>query len=299
MAGRFVAIGDSFTEGIGDWNPRFPNGCRGWADRVARQLSKQDPAWTYANLAIRSKRLDGILSDQLEQALALEPTLISFYAGGNDLLEFNADVPALMERYEAAVVRMRESGAEVLLFTGFDVHLTPLVAPLRRRNWEFNDAVRLIAERHGCTLVDYWAFDEFNQRAYWSSDRLHMTPLGHRQLARRVLETLGVDHSITDEDDDDARLNGGPRGRLGQVKAVGRAVASEHQWMTTWVLPMFARRVRGITLGDELEPKWPIPIYPARGMKWNARRRARISVKQGEFVNLGDISQTQGPPVKS
>ncbi len=289
MAGRFVAIGDSFTEGLGDWNPRFPNGCRGWADRVARQLAKQDPAWTYANLAIRSRRLDRIIDEQLEQALALRPTLVSFYAGGNDLLELSADVPALMERYEQAVVRIRESGAQALLFTGFDVALTPLVAPLRRRNWEFNDAVRLIAARHDCLLVDYWSFEEFSRPEYWGSDRLHMTALGHRQLARRVLEELGVPHTIMDEDDDDARLKAAPRGRLAPVRAVGRAVASEHAWMTTWVLPMFARRLAGVTLGDSLEPKWPVPIRPARGMKWNARRRARLSVPPGTFVDPADV----------
>ncbi|MET1156737.1 GDSL-type esterase/lipase family protein, partial [Arthrobacter sp.] len=82
MAGLFVALGDSFTEGVGDYNPKFPNGVRGWADRVAKQLGKQDPDFRYANLAVRSKRLRQIIADQLEPAIAMEPTLVSFYAGG-------------------------------------------------------------------------------------------------------------------------------------------------------------------------------------------------------------------------
>src|SRR6478735_8063127 len=32
---RYVAIGDSFTEGVGDPDESRPNGWRGWADRVA------------------------------------------------------------------------------------------------------------------------------------------------------------------------------------------------------------------------------------------------------------------------
>lgn len=284
MGQRLVAIGDSFTEGLGDWNPRFPNSCRGWADRVARQLAKQDPEWTYANLAIRSRKLGPILDEQLEQGIALRPTLMTLYAGGNDLLEFNADIPALMDRYESAVRRMRASGSEVLLFTGYDVHISPLVAPMRKRNWEFNSAVREIAERHGAVLVDYWGFEEFADRRFWGSDRLHMTTQGHRQLARRVLETLGVDHSIRDDDDGDDELDR-ETGRLGPVGDFGRAVADEHAWMRRWVLPMMARRMRGVTLGDELEPKWPYPIRPAAGMKRNARRRQRVSVPAGSFVD--------------
>lgn len=301
LGGRFVAIGDSFTEGLGDWNPRFPNECRGWADRVARQLAKRDPSWSYANLAIRSRKLQPILDEQVEQALALNPTLMTFYAGGNDLLEFNADVPALMDRYEAAVRRMREGGADVVLFTGFDVKLTPLVAPMRRRNWEFNDAVREIAERTGSVLVDYWAFEEFRRRDFWGSDRLHMTTEGHRQLARRVLDALGVPHTITsggDDDDEPASASG----LLSPVRDVGRAIAEEHAWMRQWVLPMFARRARGVTLGDELEPKWPYPIWPAEGMKRNARRRAGLHIPAGSLVRLEpdprDLGRTAGPGAK-
>ena len=36
---RYVAIGDSFTEGIGDPEPNSPGGNRGWADRVAEVLA--------------------------------------------------------------------------------------------------------------------------------------------------------------------------------------------------------------------------------------------------------------------
>src|SRR5664280_2645880 len=77
-AGRFVAIGDSFTEGVGDPSPRYPNGYRGWADRMARQLGRADPTWEYANLALRSRLLDEVVAHQLEPALALEPTHVSF-----------------------------------------------------------------------------------------------------------------------------------------------------------------------------------------------------------------------------
>ena len=86
MSGLFVAVGDSFTEGVGDPHVHYPNQVRGWADRLARQLGRADPAWRYANLAIRSKFLDQVVTDQLDLAIAMRPTHISFAAGGNDLL---------------------------------------------------------------------------------------------------------------------------------------------------------------------------------------------------------------------
>ena len=124
MNGRYVAVGDSFTEGVGDANLMYPNGVRGWADRMARQMGRADATWEYANFAIRSKRLDEIVDEQFDAALALEPTLISFYAGGNDILAVRCDMPAIMERYEAALQRLVGSGAQVLLFTTFDVKIS-------------------------------------------------------------------------------------------------------------------------------------------------------------------------------
>src|SRR5699024_1250888 len=111
---------DSFTEGDGDWDRRLPNGVRGWADRVAKQLSKADPSWRYANLAIRSRRLDRIMDEQIDAAIALNPDIVSFYAGGNDILEVRQDMDRFLDRYEAAVDRLAASGAQILLFTGFD-----------------------------------------------------------------------------------------------------------------------------------------------------------------------------------
>jgi lysophospholipase L1-like esterase len=125
VTGRFVAVGDSFTEGVGDWDHRFPNGVRGWADRVAKQLSKQDPSWEYANLALRSRVLDTVVETQLADALELRPTLVSFFAGGNDILRLRSDMGDLMARYEAAVARLAASGARVMLFTSYDACLRP------------------------------------------------------------------------------------------------------------------------------------------------------------------------------
>ena len=92
----FVAIGDSFTEGLHDPDPG--GGFRGWADRVARALSAQRPGFRYANLAVRGKRLGEVIAEQLPRAVEMAPDLVaSLAAGGNDILS-GANVDILASR---------------------------------------------------------------------------------------------------------------------------------------------------------------------------------------------------------
>ena len=55
---RYVAIGDSFTEGLCDVDPQHPDRYAGWADRLAGHLGTiaeaNDTTLHYANLAVRA-----------------------------------------------------------------------------------------------------------------------------------------------------------------------------------------------------------------------------------------------------
>ena len=258
-----MAIGDSFTEGVGDWDNAYPNGVRGWADRVAKQLGKLDPRWEYANLALRSRVLDDIVDNQLDRALALQPTLVSFFSGGNDILQIRSDMGDLMARYEAAIQRVTASGAKLLLFTSYDLKLSPLLEPLRIRNNQFNRRVRELALEYDAVLVDHWAMRAYQHPRMWEPDRLHMSRHGHRFLAAAVLKALGYDHSITLRD-------------LGSVpsRTFKELLLAERDWWGEWVGPMLGRRMRRSPIGEELSFKWPEPIRPADGMKKQARVRS-------------------------
>jgi len=263
VAGRFVAIGDSFTEGVGDWDNAYPNSVRGWADRVAKQLGKRDPSWEYANFALRSRVLDDIVENQLDRALTLQPTLVSFFAGGNDILQIRSDMGDLMARYEVAIQRVSASGAKLLLFTSYDLKLSPLLEPLRIRNNQFNRRVRELALEYDAVLVDHWAMRAYRHPRMWEPDRLHMSRHGHRFLAAAVLKALGYDHSITLRD-------------LGSVpsRTFKELLLAERDWWGEWVGPMLGRRMRRSPVGEELSFKWPAPIRPADGMKKQARVRS-------------------------
>ncbi|CAM5595314.1 hypothetical protein SCANM63S_08680 [Streptomyces canarius] len=76
MIGSYVAVGDSFTEGVGDPGP--DGAFVGWADRFAVLLADRRPEgdFQYTNLAVRGKLLDQIVADQVPQAIGLAPDLI-------------------------------------------------------------------------------------------------------------------------------------------------------------------------------------------------------------------------------
>jgi lysophospholipase L1-like esterase len=188
----YVAMGDSFTEGLND---AYPDGTyRGWADLVAARLALDSgPDFGYANLAIRGRMLNAVVDEQLEPTLAMRPDLVSFAAGGNDALRRKIDPAALIERIDPVIGQLRAAGADVILFRFADisVHL-PVQRIVAPRAAALNDGAARLAEKHGAYLIDLFADDTFHNRAMWSSDRLHMSPAGHRRVAGHVLKALGV-----------------------------------------------------------------------------------------------------------
>ncbi|WP_127505185.1 SGNH/GDSL hydrolase family protein [Actinoplanes solisilvae] len=187
---NFVAMGDSFTEGLND---AYPDGTfRGWADLVAARLAVDSgPDFGYANLAIRGKVMHQIVDEQLEPTLAMKPDLVSIAAGGNDALRVRVDPHALVRELDGVVRQLRDSGAEVVLFRFADVTVN-LPAIIGRRAAVLNDGASMIAQRYGGYLVDLFADSAFHHPHMWAPDRLHLSPAGHRRVAGQVLSVLGV-----------------------------------------------------------------------------------------------------------
>jgi lysophospholipase L1-like esterase len=253
---RYVALGDSFTEGVGDPDPGRPNGLRGWADRVAEVLGAHAAGFGYANLAIRGRLLGPILDEQLEPAVTLGPDLVTIYAGGNDLLRPVVDLDALAERYDEAIGKLVGTGARVLVWTGFDLGWAPVFGKLRGRVAIYNELVREIAARHGATIVDFWRLTEYRDQRLWDSDRMHMSPAGHQRMAIEVLDTLGVPHQLRALTLPDHPV---------LTQAEERRAA--YDWARGFALPWVKRRLTGTSSGDGVTPKRPTlqPIEPAPG----------------------------------
>jgi len=241
-----VAIGDSWTEGLGDPDPTRPGGLRGWADRVAETLAARTPDFAYANLAIRGRTVAEILDGQLAPALALGPDLLSIQGGGNDLLHLRLDIDEVVGEIDAATARAVAAGSQVLLFTHGVAASGPFRA-LRGRIAVFNELIREVVDAHGVVLVDNWRIREARDPRLWDADRVHLSPLGHRRAAAQVLDALGVPHEAGTFEPGEVPLVAG-RDRL----------RAELDWVRLFAGPWVHRRVRGRSLGDGVTAKRPV-----------------------------------------
>jgi lysophospholipase L1-like esterase len=243
---RYVAIGDSFTEGVGDPEPTAPNGFRGWADRVAEVLSQQVEDFAYANLAIRGRLIGQIVAEQVEPAVALKPDLVTFSAGGNDVIRPGADPDAVAALFEDAVVRLGSGGATVVVFTGIDTNFTPVFRGIRGRVAIYNENIRAIADKYDCIVADQWALKEVQDMRFFDDDRLHYNRLGHHEVARMVLRALNVPNDLQPMQPDPI-----PTRTWREARAVDLVWARE--FFVPWVL----RRLRHQSSGDTITAKRP------------------------------------------
>jgi len=243
---RYVALGDSLTEGLCDPGP--DGTLRGWADRLALLLAARG-GLRYANLAIRSQRVADVCGPQLERALELGPDLVSILVGANDLVKARVDVAALAEMLERAVVRLRASGAAVVLVTPF-LPGRRAASIYARRFAAFATELVGIAARTGSILVDTDLHPELGERPYWGEDLVHLSSRGHRFLAYRVGEVLSVPHA-------DAL------GALDAVLHEGEPIGAG-LWWRRHALPWVWRRLHGRSAGDGRVAKHHDYVYVGR-----------------------------------
>jgi lysophospholipase L1-like esterase len=250
----FVALGDSFTEGLEDEVDERGRH-RGWADRVAVSLAAQHGGIRYANLAVRGRLLDEVVDQQLPQALDLGADLVSFHAGPNDVLRPRRDVADVVRRYDRAVALLADEDRRVLLFTVIErAGGTGRTADrLAARFAAFNAGVRASARRHGALLVDVGSVPALQDRRLWHEDRLHLAPEGHARVAAAVLAELDVPEAVG--------APAGPGWWRTDLPPAARArgrwadVAGDLRWARRYLLPWVGRRLRGVSSGDLVVPK--------------------------------------------
>ncbi|AXE81446.1 SGNH/GDSL hydrolase family protein [Streptomyces atratus] len=257
--GSYAAIGDSFTEGVGDPGP--DGTFVGWADRFAVLLADQlpDPGagtstagsahgnFRYANLAVRGRLLDQIVEEQVPRAKELAPDLVSFCAGGNDIIRPGTDPDDVAERFERAVAELTESVGTVLVTTGFDTRGVPVLRHLRGKIATYTAHVRSIADRYDCPVLDLWSLRSVQDRRAWDDDRLHLSPEGHTRVALRAAQVLGID---VPADPDQEWPPQAQRGTL-EVRR------DDIHWAREYLVPWIGRRLRGESSGDHVEAKRP------------------------------------------
>ena len=255
---RYVAVGDSLTEGLSDSSRQSRGEFRGWADRLAGLLAHSGGRRTpllYANLAVRSRRIADVLDSQIPRAIELRPDVVSVLVGANDLVRAGARPVALARELLTGVTRLREAGIDVLVIAPFAPRRRYLAA-LHSRIQRFNAVLRDGALASGAMYLDFSGDPACSERRAWAEDRVHLSSHGHRLLAYRAatavslpgMRELGsLDVTMHDEE------QGGDDSWIPTAR-----------WLWTHVRPWAGRRMRGRTAGDGLTAKHAelVPVIP-------------------------------------
>lgn len=252
---RYVALGDSLTEGLCDTSRVAAGRFRGWADRLAELLAHGTPGtepFRYANLAVRSRKMRHLRTEQLPRARELRPDLVSIFMGSNDLVGRTVDPLALAAELAGVVRELRDEGVDVLLVT--PILPKRIAARLFARRFAiFNSELRRIARETGSLLLDLEAHSTIGDLEMWASDRVHLCSAGHRFVAYRAAERLGVPHADALAELDASLHSDEP--------IAGR-------WLTRDALPWVWRRLRGRTAGDGRSAKHDDYVeIPRRGSR--------------------------------
>ncbi|QBI53330.1 SGNH/GDSL hydrolase family protein [Streptomonospora litoralis] len=247
----YVALGDSFTEGMNDpyaestgtGQERY----RGWADRLAEHLARTCGEVRYANLAVRGKLIREIVQRQVPRAVELAPDLVTLCAGGNDIIRPGGDPDATARIFEAAVRRLAATGSRIVVFTGMDTGFQPVMRHLRGKIATYNMHLRAVADEHGCDVVDLWSMRVLQDRRAWSGDRLHLSAEGHRRIALRVCELLDACPPADWRDPWPA-----------EEPLPWRAARQDDlHWAREFLVPWIGRRLTGRSSGDGRTAKRP------------------------------------------
>lgn len=187
---RYLALGDSLTQGVGA--PDMETGA--FPALLAQRWREQGCQVELKNVGISGYTAGQVVSDQLPEVANFNPTLITFQAGGNDIAN---GVP--LDEYRAGARQVldaaKASGARVVVLAQNEWFRSPVglnygtEVPQQRAAYD----AALIEEitAHGAEFVDLRAL--YRQQAdenLWVEDGIHPTPQAYAawadELARIV-----------------------------------------------------------------------------------------------------------------
>ena len=197
VVSTYVALGDSFTAG------RESIEAERWADRLATGLRTVNPDLVYRNLAVDGASSAEVL-EQLPEALALRPDLVTVICGANDvLLTSRPDVDGYEERFDEILGRLREGAPEAAILTATApeswhfMELRPRTkARLVKALADLNAVTRSVAARHKVPCINVASHPGLTDRANFSADGLHPSTLGHERAVEEISVSLQAHFGI-------------------------------------------------------------------------------------------------------
>lgn len=244
----YVAIGDSLSEGLGDFSFIERRVHSGWTDRLATLLAREAELegrdFKYANLAIRGANIAAIMGSQLDRALELKPDLVTVMAGQNDFFCKAENLPELERVFREGIQKLLDSGCRVIVSNTINpIHLV-VFRRLAKLSTTLTAMIERVAKELNVPIHDVHRIDSLAEVRYWAEDMVHFSGPGHIKVANKAAELLQLRFRQSEFDDCEIWIP--KRGLIGTSR-----------WVVLHVIPFMVRRARGVTSGDGLEPKLP------------------------------------------
>ncbi len=241
----YVAIGDSLSEGLGDFTFNHQRHENGWTDRLANIMAQEAQnhgyEFHYANLALRGSKLETIMQQQVYRALRLQPDLVTVMAGNNNFLS-GASLDELRGIFRTGILELLAAGCDVVVANTINPRHLRVFRPLLASAQRFSDMIAEVAGEFEIPVLDVHGIQSFEELIYWAEDMVHFSGHGHIKIANRAAELLDLSyryHEIPDH----------------ELPAISRGLLETLRWVKRDVVPFFGRKLRGVTSGDGLEPK--------------------------------------------
>ncbi|QKJ24738.1 SGNH/GDSL hydrolase family protein [Aquiluna borgnonia] len=242
----YVAIGDSLSEGLGDFTFQADRYHNGWTDRLAgilaREASDSNYEFHYANLALRGSKLSKIMTEQLPAALNLQPDLVTVMAGSNDLMSKPQSLPKLRELLRDGIEQLLAAGCDVVVANTINPLHLRVFKPLRHKAELFSTLIETVADEFDLPVLDVYGIRDFEQLVFWADDMVHFSGHGHIAIANQAAELLNLNYRF-------------PQPDISQLAPVSRGLIETVRWVGRDVIPFFDRRLKGKTSGDGMLPK--------------------------------------------
>ncbi|BCD29474.1 lipase/acylhydrolase [Bacillus cereus] len=192
---RFVSIGDSFTEGIGDEVEGIA--LKSWVDHFAQLCVN---GIEYANFAKRGLVTKEIRSQQLEKALTFNPDLVSLIAGANDVLKGRWNHQEYKNEMEFMIDTLSKTDADIIIanLPDFTVRLpfsSEKKQMLKEQLLEANEVILSLSSEYKLHYVDFWKHPLVNDNSLWSTDLIHPNSKGYVKVAELIHSSLPVHDS--------------------------------------------------------------------------------------------------------
>ncbi|NBX24346.1 MAG: SGNH/GDSL hydrolase family protein [Microbacteriaceae bacterium] len=259
---RYVALGDSLTEGLGDRGFEIDRDGCGWADRLAtlfaRSAAETGGIVEFANLAIRSRTSVSIFGEQVDRALGMQPDLVTIMAGANDLWRPGARLDVVEELVRSAVERFQRVGTRVVLANTINPVHHWAFRPGIARSLRLSALLNRLAREYGLQLLDVHGSVSLRRQRFWADDMVHFGERGHIHVANRAAKLLGIPYQLTVPSFDSPPRDFQTPGEL-------------CRWLWNHVVPFTSRVLRRVTAGDGVAAKHDDYVV-ARADRWPSRR---------------------------